>query len=262
MEWMLSRGMLVCLVLAMLSPAAGGAVVVVLKPAAVQHHAFDPQNKPADMPQLNRGEAALCRGDFGISVQLVYAPSARRQEGGGFLGVVEVDDVTIELTLKNDIWLPKNAGERLKQHEEGHRQIAEMVYTRIAEKAARQAAERLHKKRFEATGETAKEARDAAGAAMSTAHGAMIQEYLDHTSRAGQKVQERYDELTAHGIKLAVKEADAIAQAFAEKPPPLWAAAATQPTTNEKPEPSKPQTQPKPAPGRRIDRKSPASARP
>lgn len=250
-------GLLMILASAGVSQAA---IKVTRKPATVQYHYFDPNNKPADMPQLHRGEAALCRGDFGVSAQLSYAPTARRQAGGGFIGVVAVHDVNVELTLKNDIWLPKNASERLKQHEEGHRQISEMVYDRIGEKAARNAADKLDGRRFQGEGETAKAAHEAANAALTAAHSAMIQEYLDQTSRAGQKVQELYDEITAHGTKLKVKEADAIAQAFEQKPPPLWAGAATQPATGESSPAEKPRAPEKAAPGRPIDRKNPAAA--
>lgn len=210
--------------------AARGIVTVHRKPAVAKHHFFDPANRPPEMPNLSPGEAAVCQGSYGVSVQMVYAPNVRRQNNGKYLAKLVVDRVEVELTMTNDIWLPKNAGEQLKQHEEAHRRISEMIYDKIAETAARRAAEKLDGQQFSGEGDTRKAAQEAADAALSAAHSAMLQAYLDQTSRADKKVQELFDRITAHGTRLKIKEADAIEQAFALKPPPLWVAA-TQPAT-------------------------------
>ncbi|QOV87457.1 hypothetical protein [Humisphaera borealis] len=215
-----------------LTDASPAAIKVTRKPAKVEYRPFDPQNKPADMPPMNHGEIAFCKGDYGVAVKLAYTPSVRKQANGKYLARVVVADVFVELELINQIWIPNNASDKLKAHEEGHRQIAEMVYDKIAEKAARQAADKLDGRKFEGEGATSKEASEAADAAMAKAHSAMIQAYLDQTSRAGQKTQELYDEITAHGARGEVAEADAIAKAFTDRPPPLWVGnPATRPAT-------------------------------
>lgn len=219
---------------------ASAAIKVTRKPAKIEYKFFDPRNKPANMPQLHRGEAALCKGDFGVQVQLIYAPSVRKS-GGKYIARHVIDDVFIELELINQIWLPHGASDKLKVHEEGHRQISEMVYNTVADKAARVAADKLDGRKFEGEGTTAKEARDAADAALARAHSAMIQSYLDMTSRAGQKTQELYDAITDHGLRAEIAEADAIARAFAELPPPLWPA---NPATRPASQPVAPATRP------------------
>lgn len=212
----------VLLALFVFAGPAQAAIKITRKPARVVYKPFDPQNKPANMPTMNRGEIAFCKGDYGVAVKLSYAPSVRKQANGRYLAKVVVDDVFVELELINEIWIPHNASDKLKAHEEGHRQIAEMVYDKIGDKAARLAADTLDGRKFEGEGATAKEARDAADAALAKAHSAMIQAYLDQTSRAGQKTQELYDQITAHGARGEVAEADAITRAFTERPPPLW----------------------------------------
>ncbi len=117
-----------------------------------------------------------------------------------------------------------------------------MIFNTTAEKAARAAADKLDGRKFEGQGANAKEARDAADAALKEAHLAMIQSYHDMTSRAGQKTQELYDRLTAHGAQLDISEAEAIARAFAHQPPPFWPKPTTQPATKPATRPMAPAT--------------------
>lgn len=224
-----STFLVLAMVLLMGVPASA-ATKVTRKPPKVEYKHFDPANKPADMPKMNPGEIAFCKGDYDIQVQLVYAPSVRKV-GGKYVAKLVVDDVIAEIALTNQIWLPHGASDKLKAHEEGHRQIAEMIFNTTAEKAVRAAADKLDGRKFEGQGATAKEARDAADAAMKEAHLAMVQSYHDMTSRAGQKTQELYDRITAHGVQMDVTEAEAIARAFAHQPPPFWPKPATQPAT-------------------------------
>ncbi|HEX8916340.1 MAG TPA: hypothetical protein VF796_28575, partial [Humisphaera sp.] len=48
------------LVTLLAAPRAGATVKVVKIKPKVEHREFDPNNKPKDMPTLNRNEAALC----------------------------------------------------------------------------------------------------------------------------------------------------------------------------------------------------------
>jgi hypothetical protein len=127
----------------------------------------------------------------------------------------------MELTLAIDVWLPTGAGDKLKAHEEGHRQISEKVYAEVADKAAKFAADKLDGKKFDAYADTAADAEKAAKDALTTAHTAMIKAYLAETSTAGKKIQDKYDELTRHGAN-RLEESEAIKQAWAAHPPAMW----------------------------------------
>jgi hypothetical protein len=149
--------------LILLSPSSAPAatVKVVRKPAEVKYHAFDPQNRPAGMPALKRGEAAICVSEFGASAPVRYTHSTRRQQASGkHLTRITVDDLRLELALTVDVWLPDTASDKLKAHEEGHRRIAERVYDEVADRAARAAADKLAAADpLDGEGATAREAR-------------------------------------------------------------------------------------------------------
>lgn len=223
------------LLLGAFPPAAQAVVTVVRKPVTAKYHTFDPQNRPAGMPSLKPGEAAVCVSEFGAAVELKYTTSTRRSGPGKQSAEIVVDDVRVELTLAIDVWLPDDVSDKLRAHEEGHRRIAERVYAEVAERAARAAADKVGGARFPAEAATAKAAQAAAAAALCKAQDAMIQSYLDGTSRAGQKVQEAYDHITAHGRRVEVGEADAIRLAWERHAPPMWVAveagASTRPMT-------------------------------
>jgi hypothetical protein len=210
----------VLLLVACAAPAAAE-VQLVPKPVEVKYHTFDPENPPAAMPALSPGEAAVCVSKFGASAELQYSQTTRHEAKGKYSAELVVDDVRVEMTLQIDVWLPQGASGKLKAHEEGHRRIAERVYAEAAERAARSAAAKVHGRRFRAEAASAQKAEAAAAAALKEPQDALIQSYLDQTSRAGQKVQEAYDEITAHGTRIEVPEADAIRQAWERHTPPM-----------------------------------------
>jgi hypothetical protein len=202
--------------------AAPAAVRVTRKPPAVTRHTFNPAAPPADMPKLGHREEAVCMSGFGVATQVRTVPSNRRLPDGQYRSSVLVESVAVELQLKVDIWVPTDAADKLKAHEEGHRQISERVYAEVADRAARVAGDALDGRRFAGEGATAAEAQKAADDAVAAAHQAMSKAYLDETNGSTLKVQEAYDALTDHGRVADLTEADAIARAWAKHTPRLW----------------------------------------
>ncbi len=196
-------------------PAAHGAVTVQKKPAVVEHKTFDPDDKPAEMPPLNAGELAVTVSHYDCAAEVQLLTRRGKTRDGKHALTYTVNGVRMVLGLKVVIWNPTNASEKLKAHEEGHRQISEAVY-KTAEAHAKAVAEKLDGQQVTGEGATAQAARKAADEAMQAANTRVCQEYMDLTSRAGVRVQAVYDELTGHGTK-PIGEKEAIQQAFAKE---------------------------------------------
>jgi hypothetical protein len=130
--------------LAMLLFAAGGlraaqdGVQVNRGEPQIQRHSFDPRNKPAEMPALEKDEAAVTKSVFGIESAFNVEVLNHEERGGKTVGRFKVAGVNANLSLKVDIWNPNDAAKVIVEHEEGHRQISEYFY-----KDAQTVAERL-----------------------------------------------------------------------------------------------------------------------
>ena len=212
---LVSPAMLLAVVLPLGSPLARGAVTVQKKPAVVEHKTFDPNNKPAEMPPLNAGELAVTSSQFDCAAEVQIIPKRSKTRGGRHTLSYTVDGVRMVIELKVVVWNPTNANEKLKAHEEGHREISETIY-KTAEAQAKAAAQKLDGRRIVGEGDTPAAAQKAADEAMQAANKQVCEEYMDLTSRAGVRVQSVYDELTGHGTK-PITERDAIQEAFAKE---------------------------------------------
>ena len=203
-------------VLAVLGAAtAHGAVTVQKKPAVVEHRTFDPNNKPAEMPPLKAGELAVTSSQFDCAAEVQLAPRRSKTRGGKHSLSYTVHGVKMMIELKVVVWNPTNASERLKAHEEGHREISETIY-KTAEAHAKAAAQKLDGRRVVGEGDTPAAATKAADEAMQAANKQVCEEYMELTSRKGVRVQVIYDDLTGHGTK-PIGEKEAIQQAFAKE---------------------------------------------
>lgn len=220
-------------------PSAGlAAVTVVRKPAVVTRHAFDPARPPAKLPHREPGEDAVTGSLFGVSTQLRTQPTTRRLPDGTYRSSILTDAPRLELQLTVDIWVPTNATEKLKAHEEGHRQISEKMYAEVADRAAKVAGDAIDGRRFTGEGGTAAEAEKAAAEAVEVAHKAMVKAYVDEVGTPNQQIHNVYDALTKHGRVAELAEADAIKQAWEKNTPRLWVppkAPATGPAGKAKP---------------------------
>ena len=221
---------LVCLV-PLLLPArpAAAQVKVEKKPPDVEHKTFDPKSPPKDMPELGHGEVALCVSGFSCDTKVQVAESLIPLANGKTRVVFTVKSVTPVVGLKVVIWLPEGATDKVKAHEEGHRQIAERAY-QGAEAAAKQAAAKLVGRRVIAEERVPDDAEKAAGEQLRALNQQVADAYLEVVKAPTDRVQELYDDLTAHGTKETPDEATAIRLAF-DRQAEEAKAAATKPTT-------------------------------
>ena len=141
--------------------------------------------------------------------------------------------VTIALTIT--IYLPVNAPQWMKDHEEGHRQIDETIYA-AADKAALAAAKNFAGRTFIGTGPNAAAAEKDA---LRQAQKLLIDDYTAHAPAVWDRVNQIYDKITKHGanslptLPHPIDPQTAIRQAFAQYARESAAAAtqATQPAT-------------------------------
>ena len=179
-------------------------VTVKWNPPRVARHTFDPKRPPAKMPKLTPPESGVCHYEFTADAGMSFYVDqidARTVE-------VEVDSVDVVLDLPIDIWVMNKATQKLKQHEEGHRQICEDYYKNAAV-AAKEIGQKMIGRKAQGTGRNKQEAQQ-------NAQQKLLTEFSDAYLRAVRVpcriCQDHYDDITTHGLK-PIAEADAIAQA-------------------------------------------------
>ena len=203
----LSWGALLLLFLAARLVAAEG-VKVNRAASEVEHKRFDRKNPPTDMPALEPGEAAVTRSVFGIASEAEIQSVSEENRAGKTVAKIKFTEIIINLSLKNTIWLPKDAAKTIVDHEEGHRQVTEYFY-KDAEKIAREIAQKYIARTYEAEGSDV----SAAGtAAMNKAINEMTQTYMEQTQSLSVRANQIFDELTNHSrnqnisVERAVKQ--------------------------------------------------------
>lgn len=162
------------------------------------------------MPPLKDDESAVTESRYECNVTLSYQVMSRKELGDSCTTLLKVRGVDVKLQLRIVIWIPDGATAKLSAHEEGHRQIAERVYE-AAEEIARQIAATLDGKTIRGEGADCAEAEKRATA---DAADHFCKSYLDETARPSTRVNEIYDDLTAHGTRTDPVEDEAIRQAF------------------------------------------------
>ena len=201
-------------------PALGQRGVAVERDAVVvERRQFEPRRPPAELPPMGPVADAITEVSFACARSINSTVVSRRRVRSGNAGrrcvaVVRVDGLTVKLDLKVTIWLPVGARRKLVAHEEGHRIIAERIYNEFAEDAARRAAAQWVGRTV--TGEAA-DGPAAVDAALKTANDAFAESYWKDTADLHARVGARYDQLTDHGRRRDVGEAEAIEQAFREE---------------------------------------------
>lgn len=185
-------------------------VTIDRKPPHVERRTFDPSHRPADMPPLQGGEAAVTESKFDCRVGIKYQVIGHKRSSEGCVTTLAVQSVQATLELEVIIWLPKGAKPKLTAHEEGHRRIAEQVYGE-AQRIAQAVAGSLDGKTVTGQGDDCaaaeKKATDSSARQFCT-------EYLNRTSGIARHVGDTYDDLTAHGTRAEPAEDEAIRQAF------------------------------------------------
>ena len=203
------------------APAAQGAargVKVQKVPPAVARKTFDRRDPPPEMPPLGPRADAVTHFRFGCSTNASYEVTSRRRDtrrgaggAGGCTATARINDLTVRLELEITIWLPRGARQKLIDHEEGHRVIAERVYE-TAERAAREEARKWVGRSV--TGR-ADDCAAAADAAVREANHKFCEAYLEATSGWSGRVGDLYDQITDHGRRDRPDVDEAIELAFA-----------------------------------------------
>ena len=121
---------LFALVLLACAHPAAAEVKVEKKAPTVEHKTFDPANRPKEMPELHGNELAVTTSQYDCVMGVSTKATERMLPNNHALVAYRVRRVTVALSLKITVWLPENANDRLKDHEEGHREIAERAYAK------------------------------------------------------------------------------------------------------------------------------------
>ena len=187
-----------------------GEVTVEQKPVVVERKSFDPAHRPAEMPPLKAGEAAVTESRFDCSADLSYRVTDRNPTAGGCTTTLRVESVHLTLTLKILIWLPTSAPAKLVAHEEGHGRIDQRIYEEaksLAETEGKSTDGQL-------ISATAADCTAAENKASQSAADEICKRYLQSVGQRTQRINQHYDSITSHGTKHSPAEDKAIEQAF------------------------------------------------
>jgi hypothetical protein len=196
------------------APAAEEAVKVEKAEVAVEYKRFDPHNLPDPPPPLNAGEAAVCLYNYGVQVdsRYSYAAAPATPKGESTKLEVKVERVSVQLSLSVTIWIPNDATEALKEHEEGHRRLAEHYYGSADAVVKGLAANAVGQK---VSGE-GKDLETAGRAAIDVVNQKLCRDYLASINGPCERAQEAFDRLTDHGRKARPTAEEAIGLALKE----------------------------------------------
>ena len=190
--------------------AAESTVTIEIRPVNVVRKSFDPKKPPAELPKLSAGEEAVAVSWYGVDVYVrVDVDERERRKDGTVVTSNRVTSVKVTTTLDVTIWLPEKASAALKEHEEGHRRIAELYYGN-AEKVARRLAERSVGRSYGGEGKGRQASIDAA---IDKVTKELIDTYTKEINGPAQRAQELFDEITDHGRKRQITVDEGIKRA-------------------------------------------------
>jgi hypothetical protein len=186
-------------VLSVLAPCvlAEPAATAVKKPAVIERKIFNPKKLPNPPPPLGKNEVAVCVASTRCAAIFDTETVAQRRTARGIEASVHIPRIAATVDLKITIWLPENANETVKEHEETHRMIVERVYAN-ADKAALESARRCVGRTYTGVGATLDAAeRDA----VQKAQKELMQGYMARAGNVWARVNEIFDDITAHGTR-------------------------------------------------------------
>ena len=172
---------------------------------------FDPSAPPGSMPKLTPPEAGVCNTTFELTTGVSY--KADPLSARTVLITVEELDLTIRATF--DIYTAARPPQKLRDHEEAHRKIAEYYY-RNAAAVAEDIARDLIGERFEGAGATEDSAQNNA---VQKVLASIERQYMARTRDRSAAANVRFDMLTNHGLD-AIDANTAVARAVATDPEP------------------------------------------
>lgn len=187
-----------------------GGVSVDRPPAVCSTRFYDPENPPPQMPPPTVDQAGVTVSEFGCTALVDGTVVQQAHQDSQVVVQVHVDSVRIELRLKITEWISQDAPQKIHNHEDGHRLIAEHFYVRADEVAA-QIGHEFIDKTAEASGS---DAAAAANRALTVTAQQIASRYMRAVRDQSEEVQQAYDRITVHGTN-QVDEIDAINRALA-----------------------------------------------
>jgi len=203
---------------ALLLPVSSGwcDVKVTHNPVEVEHKSFDHTAPPKELGLEKEG--AVTVSEFDLKIGLAFTPGVKRpQPNGKCQQSIVIQGVNLTLGLKITVWLPDDATDKLKAHEEGHVQMTEKVYAERADKAAKAAGAIIDGRRMTAEADNCDDVDKALEEIYAQANKKVYNAYLPLTADVSARAGEIYDDLTRHGTRLDLDEKTATAQAFARE---------------------------------------------
>jgi len=204
------------LLLLLPASAGWGNVKVTHKPVEVEHKTFDHENPPKELGLEKEGAVTVSEFDLQIGLGLVPGDKIP-QRNGKCREYLVVQNVNLTIGLKITVWLPDNATDKLKAHEEGHRVMTEKVYNERSDKAAKAAGALIDGHRLTAEADNCDEVDKAVEQTLGEANKTVYHAYLTRTADVSARAGEIYDDITRHGTRMDIDEKTAAAQAFARE---------------------------------------------
>lgn len=192
--------------LAQASPA--DSVSVEKEPIHVETKTFDHAAPGPEVPLKGR-EAATTHANFGYDIEdITCTAESSKRNGEMYVGTFKVMRIAVKLTLPVTLWLPDTVNKRLREHEDGHRQIYEEIYGGV-EKTAKRQAEAMIGQTFVGEGKTLELAQRDAQRKTAIE---LNRRYCDEVLVYAKLVSQLYDNATHSGtnrapVFLAIREA-------------------------------------------------------
>jgi len=182
-------------------------VLVKQVPVTVVRRTFDPQNRPTNMPALAEDNLGLCQAEFTSEAQM----KVEGRTGRSSREPARVASLEVTLRLDLVIWTIAEPSEKLRQHEETHREIFERYYAQ-APSVAQRLAEGVVGRKLTVSIDS-----PAAKAEMDQLRAKLLADLQHETIDRCNRVQDEFDLITQHGSN-SVSAAEGMAQALASDP--------------------------------------------
>jgi hypothetical protein len=177
----------------------------------VQRTEYDPKAPPRGMPKLTPPEAGVCNTTFELDTAVSYSSEALTTN----LVRITVTDIDLTTRLSLDIYTMVGAPQKLRDHEEAHRRIAEYYY-RNAAAVVERIARPLIGETFIGTGSS----QDAAQKnALEKVIASIEHDYMARTRDRSADANGRFDDITQHGLN-GIDANVAVSRAVAADPEP------------------------------------------
>ncbi|PWU00126.1 MAG: hypothetical protein C5B53_04465 [Candidatus Melainabacteria bacterium] len=167
---------------------------------AVERLPPEVQRKELDIPGRRglRSEGPHTDWFFHCYTNFAYTLTDEQKSGTGTTVRITITKVNIKITLPIVMWIPKNAAQKVIDHEKGHVRICTRIYEN-AESAARDAATRVVGSNFQGQGDTVEAAYVEA---VNKAAEEVCTTYRKNTADKADGVSKIYDDLTAGSTTL------------------------------------------------------------